>query len=192
MVQFLTIIFFVAAAALLIAAIVKRRQYNEDPKAPRTFRVLCSLAFLAFLTTACLFIAPGFVAQMVIEPVGGIDSKIYTNSSRDSGSRNNSANIASWNHKFQQTPAPTTGQDQVQVQPNTDQPSESETAPPQTAAVTDTGPSWSHGPLASAIRTQRLIVHTADTAIVVNDIPQAIAHIRQTAASLVLQRRIDE
>ena len=153
-------------AVLFILALGKLRRFSTDPQAPRTFRKLLVLsAATAALGAFTIFIMPKAYNQMIIEPVGGVAITTASDSSRQ--------------RQRPQDTTPSTEPTEAVTPPADNAPP----SPDQSASVDDTWATGS-GPLTSALRTNRVIIHTADTTIVVRDIPAAINRIEGITAAL--------
>ena len=173
------ILVLVAITAILIfLAIRARLRFDTDTGAPHSFRVRLGLSGLTALVAAIIFTASNITADFIIEPVGGISS----NSDSWTPQRNQDSD-----QQLRQYSTDTDPSNLTRTTPITDT-----TAQPSSVPTRDTAPepatdrpTWSgHGPLASALRQERIIVHTANTSILVKDIPAALAHIEQTASNL--------
>ena len=167
------IITIITLAFLLFLAVRARLQYRANPKAPARFRVVMAFSALTAVAALAFWALPNALDQMIIEPVGGVDFQ------SDAGPRQ----YPSTEQSNQQPPDTTNRRpDPAQARASQTTP---ETTPETTRETIKDTTTWSgHGPLASSLRTNRIIVHTAETSILVKDIPGAIAHIEQTASNL--------
>ena len=173
------LILAIALAIFVIMGIFARSRYKTDPGAPTRFRLLMAFSGLTILIAAVVFTANVIVAEYTIQPTGGIS----TNSGRDQPPPRYNQN--SEQQAAAEPAAPTASSNNTSTRPASTAVTETDTEQaPHTEQAADKT-TWSgHGPLASALRTERIIVHTANTSILVTDIPNTLAHIEQTATDL--------
>ena len=168
--QAIAAILLILLVFLIVMAYRALRNYRTDPKAPRRFRALALSSAITALALLGTYASHDLINNAIIEPVGGIS----TESSRNS---------RSWTPQY----IPPQEPELQRIQPSAPTPDipETGTGNNSTLPVPADTITWSgHGPLASALRADRLIVHSADTSIVVKDIPNALAHIEHTAKNL--------
>ena len=161
----------IALAILAIIGILARSRYKTDPGAPAKFRLLMVFSGITIMVAAVLLTANVIAPHYIIETTGGI--------STNSGPRDQS--LPQYNRNSdEQTTAKQAASKPLRIA-ITETDTEQAPRPEQAADKT----TWSgHGPLASALRTERVIVHTANTSILVTNIPDTLAHIERTARDL--------
>ena len=170
------IISTLVTAVLLFLTIRARIRRSRNPNKPSRFRALAiTTATVAIIATATFFI-PRIILNQVIEPVGGM-----------SFDRGQSDYPETWTTKQEgqvsRTPATPTPQRRKapdpQARADTQTDTEADTRAPLYEQPSNT---WvRRGMLASTLRDQRVIVHSADTALVVTDIPATIRQISDMA-----------
>ena len=156
-VQIITITMALALTGLIAWAIHSRTKYSTDTNAKPRFRKIVTASVFVTIAILVTYNAPNFTSQMIIEPAGGVDL--------------HSDGIV---EKRLITETPREARDRIDQQSSNQQkPSSNNPATAQNIVPEQQG--WSAGgPLRSALRSQRVIVHTAATSLTVPDIPRAI------------------
>ena len=172
-----TMVLMVLLTILAAQVILTIRKLSKDTEAAQRLRKQLMLAAATAAALGIVFVIPKVFEQSYIEPVGGVD---VISDSRPRQDRN-SPSFPPFSSPDQTTQQDAeTGRGEPLRQPAKQTPEQTDqnnTAPAETTAWTQ-----GSGPLASALRTQRVIVHTADAELVVKNIPEAINLIEQVAA----------
>ena len=170
----------IALAIFVIMGIFARSRYKTDPGAPTRLRLLMAFSGLTILMAAAVFTANVLFSEFTIQTAGGVSlDNAYRDQPNPRYDQNRDQQAAA------ETAAPTASSNNTSARSASTAITETDTEQaPHTEQAADKT-TWSgHGPLASALRTERIIVHTANTSILVTDIPNTLAHIEQTARDL--------
>ena len=166
------IISTLVTAVLLFLTIRARIRRSRNPNKPSRFRALAiTTATVAIIATATFFI-PRIILNQVIEPVGGMSFDRGQSDYPETSTTKQEGQLS-------RTPATPTPQRRKAPAPQASADTQTDTGAPLYEQPSNT---WvRRGMLASTLRDQRVIVHSADTALVVTDIPATIRHISDMA-----------
>lgn len=150
----LAIILVATPITFLAWAAHSRSKYQTDPKAAKRFKLALTGTAASSLLAVILVAGYHEASKGFIEPAGGIS----TDSSRDTDYRD----------RNRRDPSPTQAPAYTQSQPPQNNPSSTDASPPgqqdpATETLQDTADRWgTAGVLASVLRRDRIIVHTAN------------------------------
>ena len=181
-----TIISVVTLCFLITWAVRTCTKLKADPTALKRIKVLFGASTAVALVMTLSFLAPSTISQLYIEPVGGVDSDAVLTQRMDTKSAvaDRAAEIAAEHLRRlrdNRNGGNNRSTDETNSRPQTtgrDTPARENDQ--QRAARAE---EWTRtGILASILRTERVIVHTAYARLVVGDINIAIDHITGLAA----------
>ena len=164
----------VAAAAFFFFRLFQKIKAGQSTHSQTLNRA--ALGALALLAAFGLYGTGQFLTTAIIEPVGDVAFE-----SRRGSLPNRIARDIQQDNTQDQTPTQQESRSQTQDAATPTQHADQPTDTDQSAQLHTTAWTTSTGPLASASRTQRVIVHTADITIVVTDIPDTVRRIEDLA-----------